>query len=95
MAGAMGICAGLVGPKSENLKKVFVFYRILERVKRALRILSVPWVGREGALFGYFEVAFSCTTVILEHFGLTAGPLGGNFGYKKALLKTHSFPNIC
>ena len=39
MASMMGICAGLVGPKSENLKKVLVFKAFLKGSKEP-RLIS-------------------------------------------------------
>ena len=35
MASVMGICAGLVGPKSENIEKVLVFKAFLKGSRRA------------------------------------------------------------
>ena len=35
MANVMGICAGLVGPKSENVEKVLVFKSFLKGSRRA------------------------------------------------------------
>ena len=35
MASVMGICAGLVGPKSENVEKVLVFKAFLKGSRRA------------------------------------------------------------
>ena len=35
MASVMGICAGLVGPKSENVEKVLVFNAFLKGSSRA------------------------------------------------------------
>ena len=35
MVSVMGICAGLVGPKSENVEKVFVFIAFLKASRRA------------------------------------------------------------
>ena len=32
--------------------------------------------------------------VILDHFGITSGPLCGNFGYMKVLFQKHSFSLI-
>ena len=34
MASVMGICAGLVGPKSENVEKVLVFKSFLRGARR-------------------------------------------------------------
>ena len=53
----------------------------------------MPKVFRVGALSGHFGVAFWYMRVILDHFGITSGPLCGNFGYIKVLLtKTLIFP---
>ena len=48
MAGVMGICGGLVGPKSGNVEKVLVFKGFLKfffrgDVKRVIYILACIW----------------------------------------------------
>ena len=91
MASVMGIYAGLVGPKSENVEKVLVFKSIFEgsKVRRVSR--SQAPTERPGALSGHFEVAFLYMRVILRHFGMTSGILCGSIGYMKVFFKKHSF----
>ena len=38
MASVMGICGGMVGPKSRNVEKVLVLKALFKGVKRAMRI---------------------------------------------------------
>ena len=59
MASVMGICAGLVGPKSENIKKVLVFNACLKgsrgaRVSQENEQASGPehFLVTLGSLFG-------------------------------------------
>ena len=82
------IGAGLMGPKSENVEKVLVFKAFLKGQKSP-EGPTVPKTLRAGALSGHFGIAFWYMRVILDHFGITSGPLCGNFGYIKVLLKKH------
>ena len=52
MASVMGICAGLVGPKSENVEKVLVFKAFLKGSRRARAIQENEQPGGPGLAGG-------------------------------------------
>ena len=57
MASVMGICAGLVGPKSENVEKVLVFKAFLKGKQRGGHDL-VSLRGGEGGRFEVEKMTF-------------------------------------
>ena len=74
MASVMGTCAGLVGPKSENIKKVLVF-KAFVKGSRVPRVDSENEQGsgpdRPGGVLGSFW----------GYFGVTLGSFWGLWGY--------------
>ena len=58
MASVMGICAGLVGPKSENVEKVLVFKAFLKGSKEPRVIWSRLQRSEPDRLWGHFGASF-------------------------------------
>ena len=71
MASVMGICAGLVGPKSENVEKVLVFKAFFEGVKTGRRTPGKQTVERKMGLWGHSGVIWGHIGMTLGNFGVT------------------------
>ena len=78
MATLMPLCAGLVGPKSENVENVLVF-----KAKKVLRVTPMNRLTEGlGVTLGHFWITLGsllgylgCMRVTLGHFGTTLGSL--------------------
>ena len=88
MASVMGICGGLVGPKSEHIKNVLVFIAFLEGSREG----RVRKGDLNPALSDNLGVTFWYTRLFLGYFGINSGVLCRNFGYTKVLLKNTHLP---